>query len=139
MKLRFAVILLVCSFVFSEGKTLLEGNGNPKTPQMKLRPRLVCQELCRVQCEKAWTDFKACFDISWGCNIGCAEACHEDSTITKCREKCTESFDQRCSALGCNRGCALGSSYEIRFDDIEESTSPVKDTDSNIEFREKET
>ena len=119
MKIHLFAVLLVGWCSVSDGKTLLR-DGTSTPPRATLRPRLMCQELCRVQCGKAWTDFKACFDIGWGCLTGCANACHEESTVIKCREKCTDSFDQRCDALGCNRGCALGSSYEIRFDDMGE-------------------
>ena len=117
---------------------LLGGAGAPTPPRATLRPRLMCQELCRVQCAKAWTDFKACFDISWGCLTGCASACHEDSNILKCREKCSDSFNLRCDALGCNKGCSLGSSYEIRFDDMEETASPKEETVGGADLHAKD-
>lgn len=90
-------------------------NESPPGDDLVPRPRLQCQELCRIECSKRWSFLKACFDIHWGCLIGCASACSKDTNDSKCRAKCDDSFDHRCDSLGCTQGCELGASNEIKF------------------------
>ena len=65
------------------------------------RPRLECQELCRIECSKKWSYIKACYDIHWGCLTGCATSCTKGNMPHECRSKCEDKFDHRCDALGC--------------------------------------
>ena len=111
----------------------------PPTDELVLRPRLQCQELCRVECSKRWSFIKACFDIHWGCMIGCASACSKDTNDSKCRAKCDDSFDHRCDSLGCIQGCELGASNEIKFvpkEFLSKSDDATAQDDSDVDAAE---
>ena len=165
MKIIFILIIIPSLFIIKcDGKnTLLKGNNkkdkgddNDKAKKydvpeqtktstsddgLILRPRLQCQELCRIECSKRWNYVKACYDIHWGCLTGCATACTKGNTADKCREKCEDSFDHRCDSLGCIQGCELGSGNEYRYvpkdlasnDNDGDDDDDTDDTDNQVQ------